>query len=651
MVANSFKVHGPGELVDLDRPIWQDQSPLVLGWSDGQLRGIAEAIGPRLTPQLTDSVLMTAASIARSVVIERLTRSRGVYYSRARNFYRPSRYRDDCRLSWFFVTKGADALVQAGLVKHAMGFWVPGNKGRRSVMWSTETLVNLVAPLINLDEPRELRCSETVILRDRDDKSNVEYEETAEVAAMRDELGWLNSTLAQLEVRHQGHRIDIPTVRRIFSGDFTRGGRLYAQGDSWQNMPKGERQGLKFIIDGTSHPAVERDYANLHIRMAYARSQRRCPAGDLYEIDGFDRGLVKLAVNVLFNAPNKCTAIAAIHAEIMKHPEWRWTADRDTLADRVVKAIRHRHGRIKKFFHSDCGATFQRWDSVIAIEVMSRMIEMTGRCPLPIHDSFLCAEVDGPLLDKLMAEVLSAQGIGSTHHQPNQHPVLPQPTTQSYPLGGHRVLPGQMEVERTRTNRLGRRGRRPMTDEPDLTKPQEQVLRALMAQKLSADIDPTEAGGLADDDLAQQLGVSEEEIRHDIQALSDLGYIEHRHAESAMEDDWFRQVECDWQWPDGRYGNMTVHFYALAASSPQTGHTNVEASLAAYCSLEHANATPRPTLAAAQQLYEEIVEGAACVCGQCTADSFGAKAIHKLIDAYPDPIAVTDVEDYEEKDR
>ena len=62
-------------------------------------------------------------------------------------------------------------------------------------------------------------------------------------------------------------------------------------------------------------------------------------------------------------------------------------------------------------------------------------------------------------------------------------------------------------------------------------------------------------------------------------------------------------------------------------------------------------ARPRPTLAAAQQLYEEIVEGAACVCGHCTADNFGVKAIHKLIDAYPDPIAVTDVEDYEDEDR
>jgi hypothetical protein len=188
-----------------------------------------------------------------------------------------------------------------------------------------------------------------------------------------------------------------------------------------------------------------------------------------------------------------------------------------------------------------------------------------------------------------------------------------------------------------------------MTDDPDLTERQQQVLRALRAQMLAADIDPTEVGGLADDELAWQLGVSEDEIRHDIQALIDRGYIEHGPAESASDDDWFRQVECDWQWPDGRYCNMTVHFYALAASAPQGGHTDVEASLAGYCSLQHANAEPRPTLAAAQQLYAEIVEGAACVCGQCTADSFGAAAIYKLIDAYPDPIAVTDVEDHDDR--
>ena len=74
-----------------------------------------------------------------------------------------------------------------------------------------------------------------------------------------------------------------------------------------------------------------------------------------------------------------------------------------------------------------------------------------------------------------------------------------------------------------------------MPDKPDLTERQEQVLRALMAEALAADIDPTEVGGLADNELAQQLGVGEDEIRHDIQALIDLGYIEHGPAESARE--------------------------------------------------------------------------------------------------------------------
>ena len=112
-----------------------------------------------------------------------------------------------------------------------------------------------------------------------------------------------------------------------------------------------------------------------------------------------------------------------------------------------------------------------------------------------------------------------------------------------------------------------------MTDEPDLTERPEQVLRALMAEKLAADIDPTEVGGLADDELAQQLGVSEDEIRDDIQALSDLGFIDYRPAVSPAEDSWFRQVQCDWQWPDGRYCNMTVHFYALYAQ--RTGRASL----------------------------------------------------------------------------
>ena len=52
-----------------------------------------------------------------------------------------------------------------------------------------------------------------------------------------------------------------------------------------------------------------------------------------------------------------------------------------------------------------------------------------------------------------------------------------------------------------------------MTDKPDLTERQAQVLWALTGEKLAADIDPTETGGLADDGLAEHLGVSEETAR------------------------------------------------------------------------------------------------------------------------------------------
>jgi hypothetical protein len=64
-----------------------------------------------------------------------------------------------------------------------------------------------------------------------------------------------------------------------------------------------------------------------------------------------------------------------------------------------------------------------------------------------------------------------------------------------------------------------------MTDEPDLSKRQEQILWALVAQQLAADIDPTEAGGLANDGLAQQLGVAtQRRLRNHIAQLTAMGY-------------------------------------------------------------------------------------------------------------------------------
>src|SRR6476620_8387443 len=81
------------------------------------------------------------------------------------------------------------------------------------------------------------------------------------------------------------------------------------------------------------------------------------------------------------------------------------------LAERVVAAIHHKHREIKSHFGSDCGAGFQRQDSDMAMEVMTRMIQRTGRCLLPIHDSFLVPEIDADILSQTMIEVAREYGL------------------------------------------------------------------------------------------------------------------------------------------------------------------------------------------------------------------------------------------------
>ena len=142
-------------------------------------------------------------------------------------------------------------------------------------------------------------------------------------------------------------------------------------GTSFQNMPAGQRRELELIIDGTAHPMVEIDYSNLHIRMAYSEAGKRIPHGDQYTIDGFDRALVKVAVNTLFNAATTNSAILAITEELRYNPDLRAvngieSSDRGpcrALAERVVAAIHDKHREIKSHFGSDCGARFQRQDS------------------------------------------------------------------------------------------------------------------------------------------------------------------------------------------------------------------------------------------------------------------------------------------------
>lgn len=146
------------------------------------------------------------------------------------------------------------------------------------------------------------------------------------------------------------------------------------------------------MVDGVVYPMVELDYCNLHITMAYAEAGEPMPGGDQYTIDGFPRGLVKVAVNTLFNAASINSGILAVTDELRDDPELR-----------AVCGIQS----------SDRGPcrTVARQDSDMAIEVMTRMISQTGRCPLPVHDSFLVPQMDADILSQTMMEVAGEFGL------------------------------------------------------------------------------------------------------------------------------------------------------------------------------------------------------------------------------------------------
>ena len=177
----------------------------------------------------------------------------------------------------------------------------------------------------------------------------------------------------------------------------------------------------------------------LHITMAYTDAGATLPRGDLYEIEGFDRRLVKIAVNIMFNAESRRSAVLAIAKALH---------DDATLVQRAVTPLTRRggitkhsrprrgghraqHRRIEDHFNSDCGAQFQRLDSDIAIEVMTQIIHQTVAAPYPIHDSFWSQTSIEEKLRRTMREVAKKRGLSLKVKNPRQ--LSPPSRTSSTP--------------------------------------------------------------------------------------------------------------------------------------------------------------------------------------------------------------------------
>ena len=150
-----------------------------------------------------------------------------------------------------------------------------------------------------------------------------------------------------------------------------------------------------------------------------------------------------------------------------------------------------------------------------------------------------------------------------------------------------------------------------MTDEHYPDENQRRILLAL-AEAWDQGLD----GGrpyLSYEDLAEQLGMDEAELEREVQVLIDCGWVGSavltQTSPAAVEQTGYRQIECDWQNAFGIYCNKLVQCYALSSQPAEFGDPGNSASMAGYCSLEHANAVDRPPLAVARQMLADVSLG------------------------------------------
>lgn len=137
---------------------------------------------------------------------------------------------------------------------------------------------------------------------------SINYAETAETTALRDQVRRLNAVLAKADIgfvddglspRIDPHQRLLKRRFILLKGDkqarFDRGGRLFGTG-FWQNLERRRRGSIR--IQG--EPIAELDYSSMFARLAYAAMGVQAPDGDLYALRGLEgyRSGVKLAFNV-----------------------------------------------------------------------------------------------------------------------------------------------------------------------------------------------------------------------------------------------------------------------------------------------------------------------------------------------------------------
>lgn len=314
------------------------------------------------------------------------------------------------KITVYRIMKAIEYLVEQGYVINVVGK-AHAQKEKREVSYILPTDQFIEEFCSDLEAVRlaELAYAEAYAyleLRD-EDKNPINFRPSHKTKALEDVVRHLNTMLEICTVRDGAGQVLSNFYCRIFNQDFAHGGRFYRADVLRMNNSESKR--LDITING--NPVVEVDYRNLHFRIAAAQEgidldsvQEDVYSGVLedQERNPYNRKIVKLAINVMFNSLDRKKALGAINQEINKLKNTDYSlGPASAVESRIVKA----YPQFKDLFCNGdgYGSVLQNLDSELASDVLRTMIQHNVPC-LPVHDSFIVERKNENILVQTMAD-------------------------------------------------------------------------------------------------------------------------------------------------------------------------------------------------------------------------------------------------------
>lgn len=307
----------------------------------------------------------------------------------------------DCKINYRQLIRIIDFLLNKEYI-HGLCGYKYYKEQYTSVYWAT-TKISQYFHNVNINDIEKNPSSE-IILKDIN-KKIIKYRGNDFTKALRGKIATTNdlyerSIFSTVLKNQTAPERFYPRLSAIFNdGSFSLGGRLYCKpirGLSYQNLSQQERSHI--TIDG--EPTQQPDYSGLHIYMAYAAIGIQYEGNPYLYSDKKQKTPYKQAILRLINARTTQSALGSL---LNDFPQYDW--------GKIVKECKIYHSRIKKYFGSGIGTTFQNIDGKMAIDIVSYFANK-GIPVLPVHDSFIIAQKYSKELKTVMARIYSQYNNG-----------------------------------------------------------------------------------------------------------------------------------------------------------------------------------------------------------------------------------------------